>query len=194
MIESALERRQVSLQMKLTVKALISIGVLVLAVVLPQLAHLAVGEQAGKMLLPMYLPVLLGGCLLGWKWGLGVGVLSPVVSFLLTSAAGQPMPVAGRLPFMMAELAVFAVISGLFSKRIVEKAWLAFPAVVLAELVGRAFFLLIAAVFQPRSSLSAVTVWAQIQTGFIGLALQAVVTPLMVMGLAALLKKENGND
>lgn len=189
MIESALERRQVSLQMKLTVKALISIGVLVLAVVLPQLAHLAVGEQAGKMLLPMYLPVLLG-----WKWGLGVGVLSPVVSFLLTSAAGQPMPVAGRLPFMMAELAVFAVISGLFSKRIVEKAWLAFPAVVLAELVGRAFFLLIAAVFQPRSSLSAVTVWAQIQTGFIGLALQAVVTPLMVMGLAALLKKENGND
>ncbi len=194
MIENALERRQASLQMKLTVKTLISIGVLVLAVVLPQLAHLAVGEQAGRTLLPMYLPVLLGGCLLGWKWGLGVGMLSPVVSFLLTSAAGRPMPAAGRLPFMMAELAVFAVISGLFSKKIAEKAWLAFPAVVLAELVGRAFFLLIAAVFQPWSSLSAAAVWAQIQTGFVGLALQAVVVPLMVMGLAALLKKENDND
>jgi hypothetical protein len=68
----------------------------------------------------MYLPVLLGGCLLGWRWALAVGVLSPVVSFLITSLAGAPMPALPRLPFMMAELAVFALVSGLLPGELVH--------------------------------------------------------------------------
>ena len=77
MIENVLERKQASLQIKITVKALIAMGIAALAVILPQIAHLAVGAQAGVLLLPMYLPVLLGGCLLGYRWGLAVGMVSP---------------------------------------------------------------------------------------------------------------------
>lgn len=58
------------------------------------------------------------------------------------------MPAAARLPFMMAELAVFASVSGLFSKKILQNAWMAFPAVLLAQVGGRASFLLLVAVFQ----------------------------------------------
>lgn len=189
MIENALRSRQVSFKLGITVKALISAGIVALAVLLPQLAHLALGEQAGMRFLPMYLPVLLGGCLLGWQWGLGIGLLSPLVSYLITAAAGAPMPALARMPFMMAELAVFAVICGVFSDKIARNGLMAFPAVLLAQLGGRSVFLLSAAAFSGVSPLNAAMVWGQIQTGFAGLLIQAVLAPVIIIGLKALTDK-----
>ncbi len=189
MIENALRSRQVSFKLGITVKALISAGIVALAVLLPQLAHLALGEQAGMRFLPMYLPVLLGGCLLGWQWGLGIGLLSPLVSYLITAAAGSPMPALARLPFMMAELAVFAVICGVFSDKIAKNGLMAFPAVLLAQLGGRSVFLLSAAAFSGVSPLNAAMVWSQIQTGFAGLLIQAVLAPVIIIGLKAFMDK-----
>ena len=189
MIENALRSRQVSFKLGITAKALISAGTVALAVLLPQLAHLALGEQAGMRFLPMYLPVLLGGCLLGWQWGLGIGLLSPLVSYLITAAAGSPMPALARLPFMMAELAVFAVICGVFSDKIAKNGLMAFPAVLLAQLGGRSVFLLSAAAFSGVSPLNAAMVWGQIQTGFAGLLIQAVLAPVIIIGLKAFMDK-----
>ncbi len=190
MIEQVLSRRNASLRVKITVKTLISLGVIALAVILPQLIHLALGAPGGVQWLPMYLPILLGGCLLGWKWGLGVGILSPVVSFAITSLAGNAMPAAARLPYMIVELAVFGAVSGLFSQRIAKNGWMAFPAVLLAEVSGRLVFLALAAIFESVSPFSAGVVWSQIQTGLLGLVLQAVLVPFMVMGLRLLLIKD----
>ena len=190
MIESGLVRRNVALRVKVTVKMLVSLAVVALAVLLPQLVHLAAGAQGGVQWLPMYLPVLLGGCLLGWQWGLDVGVLSPVVSFAVTALAGDPMPAAARLPYMMAELAVFAAVSGLFSNKIVRNGWMAFPAVLLAQVAGRLTFLALAAVFQAVSPLTAAAVWSQIRAGLLGMVAQAVVVPFLVMGVRALLARE----
>lgn len=189
MIENALRSRQVSFKLGITVKALISAGTVALAVLLPQLAHLALGEQAGMRFLPMYLPVLLGGCLLGWQWGLGIGLLSPLVSYLITAAAGAPMPALARIPFMMAELAVFAVICGVFSDKIAKNGLMAFPAVLLAQLGGRSVLLLSAAAFSGVSPLNAAMVWGQIQTGFAGLLIQAVLAPVIIIGLKAFMDK-----
>ncbi len=193
MIENILARKGISLKIRLTVKSLVSAGVIILAVVLPQLVHLAAGPSGGMTWLPMYLPVLLGGCLLGTWWGIGVGILSPLVSFVITSAMGSAMPASARLPFMMAELAVFAAVSGLFSAKISENGWMAFPAVLLAAVSGRAVFLLLTAIFQSVAPFTVSVVWSQIQSGFIGLILQAVLVPLMVMGIRALMRREK-ND
>lgn len=193
MIENILARKGISLKIRLTVKSLVSAGVIILAVVLPQLVHLAAGPSGGMTWLPMYLPVLLGGCLLGTWWGLGVGILSPLVSFAVTSAMGSAMPAAARLLFMTAELAVFAAVSGLFSAKISENGWMAFPAVLLAAVSGRAVFLLLTAIFQSVAPFTVSVVWSQIQSGFIGLILQAVLVPLMVMGIRALMRREK-ND
>ncbi len=190
MIEQVLTRHSAALRVKITVKALVSVGIIALAVILPQLVHLALGAPGGMQWLPMYLPILLGGCLLGWKWGLGVGILSPVVSFAITSLAGDPMPAAARLPYMIVELAVFAAVSGLFSRSICKNGWMAFPAVLLAQVAGRLTFLAIAAIFQSISPLSAEVVWSQIQTGLLGMVLQAVLVPFAVMGLCLLLLKD----
>ena len=191
MIESVLTRRNVSLRVKVTVKMLISLGVVALAVVLPQLVHLAAGAQGGVAWLPMYLPVLLGGCLLGWQWGRGVGVLSPVVSVAVTSIAGNAMPAAARLPYMMAELAVFAAVSGLFSKKIAENGWMAFPAVLLAAVSGRAFFLLLAVIFQNVAPFTPALIFSQIREGLLALVLQAVIVPFIVMGIRALTQRKS---
>ena len=190
MVENVLVRRNCSVKTKITVKSLISAGLVALAVALPQLVHLALGQAGGIQWLPMYLPVLIGGCLLGTWWGLGIGIASPVVSFLMTLAAGNPMPAAARLPFMIVELAVFAVISGLFSKKIAQNAWMAFPAVLLAQVSGRAVFMALGAIFQSVTPFTAAVIWSQIQTGLVGTVLQAVLVPFIVMGLKFLLDRE----
>ena len=190
MLEQVMTTRSCSLKVKLTVKGLVSFGLIVLAVLLPQLVHLTLGQAGGVRWLPMYLPVLLAGCLLGVRWGIGVGVLSPVVSFALTSLWGDPMPSAARLPFMMAELCVFAAVSGIFSKQIAKNGWMAFPAVLLGAVAGRAFFLLLAVLFQSIAPFTVETVLSQIETGLSGLVLQAAMVPLLVMGLRTLIQRE----
>ena len=190
MIESVLTRKNVSVKLKITVKMLVSTGIIALAIGLPQLVHAVAGAQGGAQWLPMYLPVLLGGCLLGWQWGLGIGIVSPLLSFGITSLAGNAMPVAVKLPYMVAELAVFGAVSGVFSKRIAENSWMAFPAVLSAAVCGRTLFMTVAAVFQSVSPLSAAAVWSQIQTGLVGLVLQATLVPIIVMILSFAINKE----
>ena len=139
----------------------------------------------------MYLPVLIGGCLLGAKWGLAVGALSPLVSFLITSAMGSPMPMAARLPFMMAELAFFALVSGLFTKKIADNGLWAFPAVILAQVTGRAVFLGLIAATQSMTDFTVPMIWSQIQTSVVGLLAQAIIVPVIIIGLRKLMVKDN---
>ena len=194
MFENALTMRGLSHGTKITYKTLVSIGLIALAVILPQLVHLALGQPGGVKWLPMYLPVLIGGCLLGTEWGLAIGILTPVVSFLITSAMGNPMPMSARLPFMILELAVFAAISGLFTKKISENGLWAFPAVILAQFCGRSVFLGAIVVTQNFTQFTPKMIWSQIQTGFTGLAVQAVLVPVIIIGLRKLLIKDNAND
>ena len=191
MLENVLSRNHATVKKKVTVKTLTSVGLIALAVILPQIVHLALGQPGGVQLLPMYLPVLIGGCLLGSKWAIAVGALSPVVSFAITSLLGEAMPALPRLPFMVAELVVFAVISGLFSKKIYENGWWAFPAVILAQLAGRAVFLGLVAIFQSVTPFTVEMIWSQILTGWVGLAVQAVLVPLLIIGIRAILVKNN---
>lgn len=194
MLENVLVRKNISLKLRITIKSLVSVGIVALAVILPQLVHLVAGQAGGVQWLPMYLPVLLGGCLLGWTWGLGIGVASPLVSFLITSAFSSPMPALARLPFMVAELAIFATVSGLFSKKIDENSLMAFPAVLLAEVCGRAVFMLLVVIFQSVTPFTPAVIWSQIQTGLLAVVLQAVIVPFIVMGLNLLLNKDEKND
>ncbi|WP_051411610.1 ECF transporter S component [Ruminococcus flavefaciens] len=191
MFENALTMRNVSYGTKITYKTLVSAGLVALAVILPQLVHLALGQPGGVKWLPMYLPVLIGGCLLGAKWGLAVGALSPLVSFLITSAMGSPMPMAARLPFMMAELAVFALVSGLFTKKIADNGLWAFPAVILAQVTGRTVFLGLIAATQSMTDFTVPMIWSQIQTGVVGLLAQAIIVPVIIIGLRKLMVKDN---
>ena len=95
---------------------------------------------------------------------------------------------------MMAELAVFALVAGLFSRKIADRALWAFPAVIAAQLAGRAVFMGLVALFQGVTPFTPAIIWQQICTGLWGLAAQAVLVPVVIIALRALMLKERGND
>lgn len=89
-----------------TVKKSIFTAVCVaLCIVLPMAFHGI--ANAGSILLPMHIPVLLCGMICGWPFGLICGLLGPLLSSLITG-----MPPAAYLPGMMIELAVYGLITG----------------------------------------------------------------------------------
>ena len=190
MLENVLTNRNVSLKGKIACKTIVSAVLIALSVLIPQLVHLAVGAEGGVKYLPMYLPVLIGGCLLGMSWGLSVGILAPVMSFIITSAMGNPMPALQRLPFMILELGVFALVSGAFTKKISENTLWAFPVVILSQLAGRGFFLLTVALFGSLANMSVAMIWGQIQKGLLGLVIQAVLAPVIIILLGKAVKND----
>lgn len=186
MIDAAIKGRSTAL--KLTVKGLISLALVIAAVALPQIAHMAGGAEAGAVYLPMYAPALVAGCILGPLWGLGAGALSPLASFAFTSLFMESaMPAAARLPFMVAELAVFGLVSGLFAKKIQGNALLAFPAVICAQIAGRLTYFAAAVCCGQSAS----AVWGVITSGLAGLYIQAAVVPAIVMLLALMIKRHD---
>lgn len=189
MLENALTKRNYTLKAKITIKTLIFIALAALSVVLPQAVHLALGAGSGVKWLPMYLPVLIGGCLLGTKAGTLLGVVSPIISFLITTAVGNPMPAASRLPYMIAELAIFAFVTGLFSEKIANNSLFAFPAVWSAQILGRGIFLICSAIFG-GNTLPFNAVLGQVKAGLIGLATQAIIVPLIIILLGKMMNGE----
>lgn len=81
---------------------------LALAIIMPFL----IGQipEIGSRLLPMHIPVLLCGFVCGWKSGLLVGFVAPILRSLLF---GVPvlMPTAAAMAF---ELAVYGAVTGFF--------------------------------------------------------------------------------
>ena len=87
----------------------------------------------GKMLLPMHLPVLIAGFVLGAPWGLAIGIIVPVLRSLLFSM--PPMfPFAVAMSF---ELAAYGFFAGLFYKLLPKKNIYIYASLVLAMLLGR---------------------------------------------------------
>ena len=80
------------------------------------------------------------------------------------------------------------------TKKISENGLWAFPAVIAAQLVGRASFLGLVAVFQLRTPFNVSLIWSQIQTGVTGLLAQGILVPVIIIGLRQLLIKESKND
>lgn len=182
MIESILINKKITYRTRITIKSLISFGLIILAVTLPLLAHVVIKNQAGIRFLPMYFPVILGGCLLGSFYGITIGIFSPLASYLFTSLiTGNIMPTLERLPFMVVELAIIGLISGLFAKKIASNAFFSFIAVALAFIIGRLSFLGLVYLFQNIVSFSPLLILNQIKIGLIGCAIQLILVPVLLI-------------
>ena len=177
-----------SLSVRLSIKGAVAFFCVVLSVALPQIAHAAGGVQAGAIYMPIYAPALLAGCLLGWQWGLGVGLIAPVVSFGFTSVAlGSAMPNLTRLPYTMLEDGAYGLICGLFSKKIEKNVYLAFPVVLLAQVSGRAIYV----IYNLIAGKTFAYLWSSVQTGLTGLYIQLIAVPLIVIALFFALRRES---
>lgn len=87
-------------------KSMITAVCIALCVVLPMAFHSI--PNAGTLLSPMHLPVLLCGLVCGWPFGLLCGLAGPILSSLITG-----MPPMAYLPSMLIELAIYGLVAGL---------------------------------------------------------------------------------
>lgn len=161
-------------------KRLIFAGLCVaLGVVLPVAFHSV--ANAGSILLPMHIPVLLCGLVCGWPFGLACGALTPLLSSLFTG-----MPPAAMLPSMIAELAVYGLVSGLLMQKIkTGKLPLdLYLSLITAMLAGRLVFgLLNALIFRAGSYSLPLWLTASFVTALPGIIIQLTVLPVLVLAL-----------
>ena len=155
----------------LKAKTVITVITVALAVILPQILHLAAGKALGEIWLPMHLPVILAGFIAGPVVGAVAGTLSPVVSFLISG-----MPSAVLLPFMAIELFGYGFSAGLISKTKIPTVLQVLSVQVTGRLIRAAAILI--AVFGFNYSLNPMMILTSIKTGICGIVLQLVVIPL----------------
>lgn len=115
-----------------TRKLVLSAMFLALGVLLPIALHAI--PNAGSIVSPMHIPVLLCGLVCGWQYGLVVGPLTVLLSSLLTG-----MPPLGSPYFlsMMPELAAYGLLAGLFTRLLPEGTPGLYLSLALAMLGGR---------------------------------------------------------
>ena len=84
----------------------------VIGVALPRVFHIIAGSTAGATFLPMHIAVLIAALTFGITSASVVAGSSIVCSYLLTG-----MPTLARLPYMLIELIIYAVLLGVFNKK-----------------------------------------------------------------------------
>ena len=88
----------------------------------------------GKMLLPMHIPVLLCGFIVGWQYGAVIGILLPIVRGILF---GMP-PLYPNAVAMAFEMATYGFVSGfLYSHAKWQCTKMLFVSLIAAMLAGR---------------------------------------------------------
>ena len=155
-----------------------TIAAIAAAVALPQLFHAVgavsgLGTALGETFLPMHLPIILVGLFAGPVAGAVSGALGPLLSFMLTG-----MPKIVMLPFMMIELCVYGIVSGLLRSAKMP----CVAKVLIAQVAGRAVraVAILIGVNMLGSAMNIAVIWTSIAVGLPGLILQWALIPLIV--------------
>lgn len=136
----------------------------------------------GSKLLPMHIPVLLCGFVLGWPYGLIVGLIVPVFRSVLFTM--PPMfPTAIVMSF---ELAAYGFATGLLHKLLPKKNIFVYVSLIVSMIFGRIVWGLASFIILNLSG-SAFTFEAFLAEAFInalpGIIIQIVLIPVLVMSL-----------
>ncbi len=166
------------MKMSYTKKIVICASCIALCVVLPMAFHTI--PNAGQVILPMHIPVLLCGLMCPWPYGFACGLLGPLLSSLITG-----MPPAAMLPSMMVECAVYGAVSGIMMRFVRTKSSWAdlYISMVTAMLAGRVVAgLAKALIFTPGTPPFA-WVTTSLITGIPGIVIQLVLLPILITAL-----------
>ena len=138
--------------------------------------------EVGSMLLPMHLPVLICGFVCGWKYGLAVGFVVPL---LRSGMFGMPplMPTGFCMAF---ELAAYGACTGLLYGRLPKNAVSVYVSLIGAMILGRIVWGLVSIVIYGVMG-NAFSVQVFMAGAFLnavpGIILQIAVIPVIIMAL-----------
>ncbi len=152
---------------------------LALAVLLPIGLH-ATG-LGGRVFLPMHIPVLLAGFLMGPQTGVLVGLLAPALSYLLIG-----MPPAYAVPLMSLELPMYGLAAGLAYRKLHFNIYVALIAsLVVGRLAfGLGLFVLGFFMHLPYTAAVFFSSGGAIVAGLPGIAVQIVLVPIIVAAVS----------
>ena len=174
---------------QVNVTKLILAGLFVcLGIIIPYVTGHAFGIE-GRVLLPMHIPVLMAGLLLGSRYGALCGLVTPVISSLLTG-----MPVLWpMLPMMTGELLTYGLTAGLLRKRFRQSLYLSLiGAMILGRIVsGLAFAILL---MPPNIGVVFGTVSSAVVSGLPGILIQLIMIPGIVKLLDKVVKDLDAKD
>jgi len=136
----------------------------------------------GRQLLPMHIPVLICGFVLGWPYGLIVGFITPLLrSVLFTMPPMYPSAVA-----MAFELAVYGFMTGLLYKLMPRKIVFVYISLILSMLLGRIVWGIVSLVLYTLGG-DAFT-WSAFMSGAVinavpGIIIQIALIPPIILAL-----------
>ena len=159
--------------------SLILSGVFIaLGLVLPMAFHMIGG--AGPIFLPMHIPVLIGGFFLSPLLALSVGVLTPLLSGLLT---GMP-PMFPMMPIMMLELGIYGLTISVVKNNVTKNPYIALLASMILGRVAAGFMVFVLSTFFAAKLPSAfVFITTSVTTGIPGIIIQLIFIPIVVIAL-----------
>ena len=171
-------------QRKLNVTNLTLAGLFIaLGLIIPYFAGHAFGVP-GTVLLPMHIPVLMAGLLLGWRYGIAVGLVTPLLSSILT---GMP-PFLPVLPHMMVELTTYGFLTGLLRKKLKWPVYISLPtAMIIGRLMAAPFIFFILGL--PNLTALQGVVIGNLLTGLPGIAIQLAFIPALVFFVENIFKR-----
>ena len=137
--------------------------------------------QIGSMLLPMHIPVLLCGFICGWKYGLVVGAIVPLLRSMMFGM--PPMMTAIAMAF---ELATYGCVTGFLYKKLPGKKVKLYISLISAMILGRIVWGMVSLVIYGVTN--AVFTWQIFIGGALlnaipGIILQLIVVPILVMAI-----------
>ena len=135
-----------------------------LAVATPTIFHQF--NLAGPRFLPMHIFVLIAGLLFGWRTGLLVGLLSPLMSYSITH-----MPPMAILPETVLELSIYGLAIGLLRERNLN-IWVS---LISAMVLGRLARLVFVLAFGLHTNF-----WQYLQMSWPGIVLPLALIPAVI--------------
>jgi hypothetical protein len=160
-------------------KSIICAVCIALCYILPLFFHGI--QNAGSIFCPMHIPVFICGLVCGWQYGLLCGISGPAISSALSG-----MPPVALLPSMMAELAVYGVITGILMKKIRTGSVYAdlYISLTVAIIAGRVIAGLTRAFIFTKGSYSlAMWIGGYVVTSWPGTLIQFVFIPTIIFAL-----------
>lgn len=150
---------------------------LALGMVLPMAFHFG-GPGLGRVFLPMHIPVLICGLLMGPVAGLLVGLITPVLNSFLT---GMP-PLLPSVPIMVVELAVYGLLTGYLYQKLEWNILVVLPVSMLAGrfAAGLTVWFLVTNFGFDLPANPLFYSWGTITTGLPGILIQLVLIPLLI--------------
>ncbi len=186
MKEKVLEKNNRLSQILSTTKAKYIIGTVLLSgigITLPRIFHILAGNTAGATFLPMHIAVLIAALTFGITSSAIVAGSSVIFSYLLTG-----MPSLARLPYMLIELLIYAVLLSIFNKK-----FNSYISLIATIVLGRVVYagILAFAINVIGLPTYGISVIESIKVGLPGIIIQLLCVPIIVKIMNERLQLEN---